>query len=180
VISRGRAKDRSEGDKRLVGFVVDDVHYALDIGQVREIVNPAATAAIPHMPPAVLGLADHRGEVIPIVDAREHFGLPRRAPTRATKWILVKAGSELLGLVVDRVTDVFGSSAPPREPPSALGSRESRGVSYVAARGSDLVFVLDAQKLAQLVAGVDRGSIPAPDPSSAPPPVHASSAAGKP
>ncbi len=148
-----RAKQRPTGDKRLVGFVVGDVHYALDIERVREIVNPAPTSSIPHMPDVVIGVADHRGEVVPLVDARKHFGLAPAVPTRATKWILLTGEDQLLGLVVDRVTDVFGSSTPPREPPPALGSRETRGVAYVASRDGELVFVLDADKLARLVAG---------------------------
>jgi purine-binding chemotaxis protein CheW len=152
--SRSRALDRSDGDKRLVGFVVGEVHYALDIDRVREIVNPAPTSAVPNMPPAVVGVADHRGDVVPIVDARRHFGLPRIPSTRATKWILLRAEDQLLGLVVDRVTEVFGSTAPPREPPPAMGPARTRGVSYVATRDGELVFVLDTAKLAQVVAGV--------------------------
>jgi purine-binding chemotaxis protein CheW len=151
--SKARAKLRPSGDKKLVGFVIGDVHYALDIERVREIVNPAPTSSIPHMPDVVIGVADHRGEVVPLVDARKHFGLLPAAPTRATKWILITGEDQLLGLVVDRVTDVFGSSTPPREPPPALGSRETRGVAYVASREGELVFVLDADKLARLVAG---------------------------
>lgn len=162
IRSRSRAKDRSEGDKRLVGFVVGDVHYALDIAHVREIVNPAPTSAVPHMPPAVVGVADHRGEVVPVVDARRHFGLPRVAATRGTKWILLRAGDQVLGLVVDRVTEVFGSTAAPRDPPAALGDPATRGVAWVAARDGELVFVLDADKLSQIVIGL----APAPEASS--------------
>lgn len=142
------------GDKRLVGFFVGEVHYALEIDHVREIVNPGVTSALPRMPEAVVGVADHRGDVVPVVDARRHFGLPPAAPTRATKWILLGEGDGLLGLVVDRVTEVFGSTAPPREPPAAMGTPITRGVSWVAARGDELVFVLDAVRLSRLVADV--------------------------
>ena len=55
--ARARAKQRNDGDKRLVGFVVGDVQYALDIDKVREIVNPAPTSAVPHMPDVVVGVA---------------------------------------------------------------------------------------------------------------------------
>ena len=166
--SRSRARDRSEGDKHLVGFVVGDVQYALDIQHVREIVNPQATSAVPKMPPGVIGVADHRGDVVPIVDARRHFGLPRAPMTRASKWILLRAGDQPLGLLVDRVTEVFGSSTPPREPPAALGDPSTRGVAWVASREDDLVFVLDAAKLEQLVAGMPAG--PSLTPSEVPPP----------
>lgn len=170
--SRSRARDRSEGDKRLVGFVVGDVQYALDIQHVREIVNPQGTSAVPKMPPSVIGVADHRGDVVPIVDARRHFGLPRAPLTRASKWILLRAGDQLMGLVVDRVTEVFGSSTPPREPPAALGDPSTRGVAWVASREDDLVFVLDATKLAQIVAGMPEAASVVP--SDAPPPASPS------
>lgn len=152
--TRSRARDRSEGDKRLVGFVVGDVQYALDIQHVREIVNPQPTSPVPHVPPSVIGVTDHRGDVVPIVDARRHFGLPPAPESRATKWILLRAGEHLLGLIVDRVTEVFGSSTPPRDPPAALGDPLTRGVAWVASRDDELVFVLDASKLARLVADV--------------------------
>jgi purine-binding chemotaxis protein CheW len=159
VRSRSRARDRSAGDKRLVGFVVGDVHYALEIERVREIVNPTTTSALPQMPPAVVGVTDHRGEVVPIVDARRHFGLASVEPSRATKWILLETQGQLLGLVVDRVTEVFGSSAPPREPPPAMGSTKARGVSWVASYGEELAFVLDVDRFAALVASVVEATV---------------------
>ena len=80
-------RHRSDRSKNLVGFVVGDVRYAVDILRVREIINPLPIVALPHAPPAVLGVADHRGLVIPIVDLRRRFGLEPNQTTRRTKWI---------------------------------------------------------------------------------------------
>ena len=77
-----------------------------------------------------------------------------------------------MGLVVDRVTEVFGSSTPPRDPPAALGDPSTRGVAWVASREDDLVFVLDAGKLAQIVAGMP--AVASITPSDAPPPASPS------
>jgi purine-binding chemotaxis protein CheW len=83
---------RHDPSKDLVGFLVGDVMYAVRIEVVREIVNPLAVVDLPRAPKAVRGVADYRGEVVPVVDLRERFGLPEVAPSRKTKWIVLDVG----------------------------------------------------------------------------------------
>lgn len=136
--------------KNLVGFVVGDVEYAVVISVVREIANPLAIVALPHAPAGVCGVADFRGEVVPVVDMRARFGLPPADATRRTKWILVDVGGRTAALVVDEVTDVFGGvdikSAP------QLGGDEHRGIVGVTKHQGALVFVLDVRRLRDLTA----------------------------
>ena len=47
-----------------------DVRYAVEIHRVREIVNPLPIVTLPHAPAEVVGVADHRGDVLPVVDLR--------------------------------------------------------------------------------------------------------------
>src|SRR5580704_1868381 len=107
----GQLKHRPDAHKNLVGFVVGDVHYAIDINRVREIVNPLPVTALPHMPPDVAGVADHRGDVVPVIDLRVRFNLEHKEDQRSTKWILIALGTYVVGLVVDAVTEVFGARA---------------------------------------------------------------------
>ncbi len=126
-------RHRPDPQKSLVGFVVGDVHYAIDIGKVREIVNPLPLTALPHTPVEVVGVADHRGEVVPVIDLRARFGLPLGDATRGTKWILVSAGDRAVGLVVDRVTEVFGTGGEELRPtPEVGGKKDVRGIAGVA------------------------------------------------
>src|ERR1700760_1011361 len=108
-MSESASRHRTDSHKNLVGFVVGEVHYAIDISRVREIVNPLEITHLPHMPYEVAGVADHRGDVVPVIDLRARFGLPAIEPTRQTKWILVDIGDRTLGLMVDGVTEVFGT-----------------------------------------------------------------------
>ena len=48
---------RTDRTKNLVGFVVGEVRYAVDILRVREIINPLPVVALPHAPPAIVGVA---------------------------------------------------------------------------------------------------------------------------
>jgi purine-binding chemotaxis protein CheW len=145
-------RHRADPQKSLVGFVVGDVHYAIGIGQVREIINPTPITALPHTPPEVAGVADHRGDVVPVLELRVRFGLPPATPTRTTKWILVEAGERMVGLVVDAVTEVFGTGADEIRPtPPVGGSRDMRGIVGVTNHGGVLTFVLDTKKFTEIV-----------------------------
>jgi purine-binding chemotaxis protein CheW len=157
--------DRRRGDreKNLVGFTVAEVHYAIDVGRVREIIRPLPVVPLPHAPAAVIGVADHRSEVVPIVDLRRRFGLLEGARTRRTKWILVTMASRTIGFVVDAVSEVFGVAEADRRPVPAVGAGEgARGFHSVYAYRGALVFVLDVDRIgavAELV-DVDAAALP--------------------
>ncbi len=147
------AKGRPDPQKSLVGFMVGDVHYAVPIAAVREIVNPLSLTVLPHSPLAVAGVANHRGTVIPVVDLRARFGLPPASDHRRAKWILVEVEEHTVGLMVDSVTEVFGTGgAELRPPPSLGGGDDVRGILGVASHAESLVFVLDVARFEAMVA----------------------------
>jgi purine-binding chemotaxis protein CheW len=144
-------RQRHDPSKNLVGFVVGDVDYAVAIAAVKEITNPLAVVSLPHAPRSVVGVADFRGEVIPVVDLRTRFGLPLTPPTRKTKWIVVDVSGRLVAIVVDAVSEVFGTGGAELRPPPVLGGGDDlRGLAGVIAHGRSLVFVLDVTRLREL------------------------------
>jgi len=158
-------KERPDPNKSLVGFIVGDVSYAIPIGAVREIVNPSMLTSLPHLPPAVAGVSDHRGEVIVIVDLRARFGLGPSPDQSRSKWVLVAVGNRIVGLIVDQVTEVFGTGGENVRPPPAFGGEESRGITGVISHGGSLTFVLDVERFELLTAAISeevlRGALPA-------------------
>lgn len=146
-------RQRHDPSKNLVGFTVGAVSYAVRIEVVREIVNPLAVVELPRSPRAVLGVADYRGEVVPVVELRERFGLPPSGPSRRQKWIVVDVtpsgvprGRRFAALVVDLVTDVFGTGGAEIRPAPPLGAGDDvRGIDGVVTVGDRMVFVLDVR-----------------------------------
>jgi purine-binding chemotaxis protein CheW len=150
-------RHRPDASKNLVGFVVGNVHYAIDIARVREIVNPLPITVLPHMPMEVTGVSDHRGDVVPVIDLRVRFGLmrPDEEP-RSTKWILVTVGERVIGLVVDAVTEVFGARNDDiRASPEVGGNRELRGITGVTTHEGKLTFMLDLGRLLEIVEALE-------------------------
>lgn len=149
-------RQRPDPQKSLVGFVVGEVAYAVPITQVREIVNPLVVTPLPHAPPAVVGVSDHRGEVVPIVELRSRFGLPRAPDPRRSKWILVDVQGRTVGLIVDSVTDVFGTGGAQLQPAPQLGAGDDlRGILGVTTYEGRLTFVLDVTRFEALVRPLD-------------------------
>jgi len=140
------SRSRADTKKNLVGFVVEGARYAVPVTDVREVVNPHDFRALAGAPAGVLGLADHRGEVVMLLDLRRVFGLAPSPPTRRTKWVVLQVGGRVVGLVVDAVSEVFGLGPESQREAPSLGDA-SRGVSAVHAHEGALVFVLDVARL---------------------------------
>ena len=138
--------------KNLVGFLVGPVQYGVDIQRVQEIINPLPVVSLPDAPRGIVGVADYRGDVVPVLDLRQRFRLERQEPTRRTKWIVVRVDDRLVGWVVDAVTDVFGTaSEDQRAVPNIGGHEAGMGISAVFAYASGLVFVLDVFRVAAVM-----------------------------
>jgi purine-binding chemotaxis protein CheW len=146
---------RIDPQKSMVGFVVGDVFYAVDISVVQEIVNPLPVTPLPHTPLEVTGVADYRGEVVPVINLRVRFGLPPVEPTRSTKWIILNGGTSRMGIVVDAVTEVFGTGADLRATPEVGGHKGARGISGVTSHNGALTFVLDTDKFLEVLQSLE-------------------------
>ena len=145
----GRAY-RATMAKDLLRVEIDGVMYALEVGRIREIVNPLPLIQLPRERAFVLGVCDYREDVVPVVDLRRFFGLDPAETTRQTKWIIIDASGRLAGVVVDAVLDVFSSVADDRRRVPVLDERNrERGITTAYRHLENLVFVLDAERLAE-------------------------------
>jgi purine-binding chemotaxis protein CheW len=154
------SRQRLDPNRSLVGFVVGEVAYAVPISAVKEIVSPLQLTELPYAPPAVAGVADHRGEVVPIINLRRRFGLPSTPDMRKHKWILVEVGGKTVGLIVDRVTEVFGTGGAELRPAPALGDGDDlRGLAGVTLHQGELIFVLDVDRFETLTKSLDQAAL---------------------
>lgn len=168
-------RHRHDPSKNFVGFQVGDVMYAVRIELVREIVNPLEVVALPHAPHSVRGVAAYRGEVVPVVDLRDRFAISGAPATRRDKWIVVDVGrsaseassaprlpgGRFVALVVDSVTEVFGTGGAEVRPAPPLGAGDDvRGICGVTGHGDRLVFVLDVRTFGAIAAQVMDGIPP--------------------
>lgn len=116
----------------LVTFMLGDQSFGLDIGAVDSIVRMVAITPLPDSAPGILGAIIVHGTPTLVLDLRQRYGLPHRAPRDDSPLLLVriqdnsqdKIHNKLLAVLVDRVAGV--GYAESREPgPVRLGDRLS-------------------------------------------------------
>lgn len=97
----------AQAELQLVVFELAGESYGLEISEVREIIAVPPITVIPRAPAFVEGVINLRGRVVPIVDLRGCFGLPKTERTRSTRVIVASVGEHTLGMVADAVSQVL-------------------------------------------------------------------------
>jgi purine-binding chemotaxis protein CheW len=90
----------------LCAFRVGSEEYVIDVRRVREVVSPAEIRPVPRAPEFIEGVADLRGEIVPVVDVRKRLALPAGPRTRKTRFLVVLLGRRAVALLVDAVLEV--------------------------------------------------------------------------
>jgi len=94
-------------DLQIVAFRLSSEEYALPITKVKDINRIMPLTKMPKSPAFMKGVINLRGEIIPVVDLREHFNLPVSEATDDSRIMVVDFNSRLLGIIVDGVTEVL-------------------------------------------------------------------------
>ncbi len=88
-------------------FYLDREEYGIEILTVREIIGLMPVTMVPQAPHHVRGVINLRGQVIPVVDLRLKFSMEPVEDTEQTCIIVVQTGGVMLGIVVDKVSEVL-------------------------------------------------------------------------
>ncbi len=90
-----------------LAFRVGEAQLALPVDVVREVIRMPRLTRVPHAPPAMLGLANVRGTVIPVLSAAILLDMQAEGASR----LIVIDHGEWIGLVVDEASLVQSSDA---------------------------------------------------------------------
>lgn len=149
---------------QLACFRIGDASFAADIMRIKEIIRPQKMTRLPKAPPFVEGVINLRGNVIPVVDLRKRFDLPERAALEESRLLVVAVARQLVGLVVDDVTEVVTVQVhdikPPPQVVEGIGAEYLIGVCLVR---EALIMLLNLDRIlssreASVLAGISRMS----------------------
>ena len=134
-------------ERQLVVFQLDAEFYGVDIARVHEIIRLQTITRVPRTPEFVEGVINLRGKVIPVVDLRKRFGLASAEHTRASRIVVVEIGDQVVGIVVDGVSEVLRVSEATVEPPSpVVAGIDSEYIHGIAKLPERLVILLDLNR----------------------------------
>jgi purine-binding chemotaxis protein CheW len=94
--------------------------FGIGIRQVREINRVVGITRVPKAPDFLEGIMNLRGRILPVVDLKKRFRLPPVETTTHTRIMIAEVGDQLVGLWVDKVTEVLKVPASAVSPPPPM------------------------------------------------------------
>ncbi len=143
---------------QVVACTVEGEEYAIEIKIVQEIIRVLEITRVPHASPFISGVINLRGMVIPVMDLRKRFGLPPREPEETARIVVINWNREMVGVLVDSVSEVIWLPAQTVEtPPSGTGGANTEFFSGIGKLGSRLLIMLDLEKIFEINDSVSSG-----------------------
>jgi purine-binding chemotaxis protein CheW len=132
----------------LLTFTLGEERYAIEIGDIAEIVAAQDATRVPNTDASVVGVISVRGSIVTLIDVRSRLKQPPRDPSKDSRIIIVRRGTGLIGFEVDRVLrpeKIERSRIDPQ--PVVHAEEESECIRGVIRGPNALTIVLDLSKL---------------------------------
>jgi len=134
---------------QLVSFNLDQEEYGVDVLKVREIIRMPIVTRVPNTPHYVEGVINLRGKVIPIISMRRKFGLLEMESDKQTRIMVMDVEGELMGFIVDAVSEVIRISGSEIQPSPAMvaGAIDQECIAGVINQAERLLVLLELEKM---------------------------------
>lgn len=137
--------------KSFLSFRMMDEIFAIDVLHVMEILELTKITKVPRSPEFLLGIVNLRGNVLPVIDARIKFGMPKKEPTIDSCIIVmsieVDAEPVTIGALVDSVSAVLEIRPNDIQKSPSIGLRYSSDfVNGLVKIDDDFVMILNIGK----------------------------------
>jgi purine-binding chemotaxis protein CheW len=129
--------------RELIAFRIGTQEFCVDVMSVREIRGWTPATALPQSPSFVRGLINLRGAVLPIVDLAARLGFPVAEPTARHVIIVAQIGGQIVGLLVEAVSDILTMTEELVQPTPDIASEAAkafvRGILAIEGRMISLI-----------------------------------------
>jgi purine-binding chemotaxis protein CheW len=138
--------------RQYLSFKLGDEIFAVDVAQVREILELIPITRVPKTPDFMRGVINVRGSVVPVVDMRLKFGMTVGEDTINTCIVVMEVDVEgettVLGALADSVQEVAEFSPEEIEPAPKLGTLLNvEFIRGIGKHGEEFVMILDIDRI---------------------------------
>jgi purine-binding chemotaxis protein CheW len=149
--------DESGEERKFLVFQLGEDEFALPVEAVIEVARaPDRVTRVPKAPKFLEGVINLRGAVLPVIDQRQRFEMPRLEQRNGRRLLVVQTGRHRAGLIVDSVSEVLRTTAGAVKGTPDLSEDIARlvnGVVTIEAEGR-ILLILDP---AELLTRAERG-----------------------
>jgi purine-binding chemotaxis protein CheW len=123
---------------QVVEFVLGSEHFAIDLFDVKEVVEYTTITKLPNVPQYVKGIIDLRGEITTIIDLKQRLNIDEKSlqEVEASRIIVLddKIAKSKIGILVDEVTSVSTFEGNEVDRTSASISKEDTAIIGIIKR----------------------------------------------
>ncbi len=135
-----------------ITFKLGDELFAIDVAQVREVLEVSQITKVPTAPDYMRGVVNVRGQATPVVDLRLRFGLAKGSDTVHTRIIVMEleldGEATVLGGIADSVHEVIELEPGSINPPPRIAMRwRTDFIKGMGRRGDDFIIILDVNAI---------------------------------
>ncbi|MEF9417605.1 hypothetical protein Xkhy_14585 [Xanthomonas axonopodis pv. khayae] len=144
-----RQMPSSTAPQQYLTFLLGREMFGLGILGIKEIIEYRVPTDVPMMPPALRGVINLRGAVVPVVDLQQRFGRNASAITKRSCIVIVEIAHgelhQVLGLLVDAVSEVLEIAPSDIVDTPSFGAGIARDFIHAMGKiGERFVILLDA------------------------------------
>lgn len=134
--------------RQYMTFKLGDELFAIDVAQVREVLEVSQITKVPTAPDYMRGVVNVRGQATPVVDLRLRFGLPKGTDTVHTRIIVMEleldGEATVLGGIADSVHEVIELEPANIDPAPRIAMRwRTEFIQGMGKRGEEFIIILD-------------------------------------
>lgn len=134
--------------RQIVTFNIGKEKFGVDILKIKEIIRLIESTRVPNTPDFVEGVINLRGGVIPIIDVRSRFGLPRKKVDKNTRIMVFELKDKIVGFVVDRVNEVIRIPINAIEPPpDMISGIETKYITGIAVFNNQMIILIELEEI---------------------------------
>lgn len=136
---------------QIVGFMLGEEEYAVDILSVNKILKMTPITRVPKANEFVRGVINLRGNVVPIINLRKKFKGEEKAVDDTTRIIILTIDDNRFGIIVDNVTEVIRINTEDIEEPNLIDSLDKKYVEGVGKYDGRLLILLKLEQILTIV-----------------------------
>ena len=104
--------DEASEERKFLVFRLGGDEFALPVEAIVEVARaPERVTRVPKAPKFLEGVINLRGAVVPVIDQRQRFDMPRLDKGDGRRLVVVQTGRHRTGLIVDSVSEVLRTTA---------------------------------------------------------------------
>ena len=140
------AVTQAEGLELLV-FSVGAERYGIETDHVVEVIPLRELTPVPCTPASILGVVNHRGRILPVLDLRRLFDLADQGVAEGSRVVAVEAGGMTFGIFAGAVTGTVRIGVEEVAPSPATSAADRQGL--IRGVTGEMVAVLDLDALSR-------------------------------